>query len=131
MGVFAIAAFAPLIKTGTGILFFTRAVTGLALGGDYPVSQAVVSETIPAVWRNRSLSVLMLGWYIGAIAGVLIAIPVVQGFLPWEFFFGVEGLVGLLLFLGSDFGCSSQHHGSALRKKSHQKQPEKSTSEFS
>ena len=100
MGVFAIAAFAPLIKTGTGILFFTRAVTGLALGGDYPVSQAVVSETIPAVWRNRSLSVLMLGWYIGAIAGVLIAIPVVQGFLPWEFFFGVEGLVGLLLFLG-------------------------------
>lgn len=54
----AALGYAPILA-----LLALRGVTGLLLGGDYPVGQALVAELIPAKDRARHLSLLMFGWF--------------------------------------------------------------------
>ena len=66
-----LAATFPII----GLLLFMRLALGICLGGDYPIGQAMVFETVPAERRNAALSILMLAWYLGALAGIFASIP--------------------------------------------------------
>lgn len=75
----ALSATLPMI----GLLLLMRFILGICLGGDYPVGQAMVFETVPVERRNTALSVLMLAWYLGALAGVLASIPSVTGHVHW------------------------------------------------
>ena len=68
-----LAATFPII----GLLLFMRLALGICLGGDYPVGQAMVFETVPAERRNTALSILMLAWYLGALTGIFASIPAV------------------------------------------------------
>lgn len=70
-----LAATFPII----GLLLFMRLALGICLGGDYPVGQAMVFETVPAKRRNTALSILMLAWYLGALTGIFASIPAVTG----------------------------------------------------
>ncbi len=65
------------------VLLAMRLVTGVALGGDYPVCQAMVAEHIEEKRRAKSLTFLMLAWYFGALAAVACAWPAVSGF--WNY----------------------------------------------
>lgn len=66
-----------------GLLLFMRLALGICLGGDYPVGQAMVFETVPAKRRNTALSILMLAWYLGALTGIFASIPAVTGHMHW------------------------------------------------
>lgn len=59
-----------------------RFLFGLFLGGDYPASQAMASELLPAALRSRGLTVLMLAWYAGALLAVA-AMPLLMGCGSW------------------------------------------------
>lgn len=65
-------------------LLLMRFVLGVCLGGDYPVGQAIVYEKLSPRWRNTALSVLMLAWYLGALAGVCVSVPAVRGEMSWQ-----------------------------------------------
>lgn len=85
------------------LLIAMRAASGLALGGDYPVGQALVSESLSEADRNRALSLLMLGWYIGACFGALLGLAFVRWPLPWEVVLWIQAGIAALLMIGRSF----------------------------
>lgn len=86
----AALGYAPILA-----LLALRGVTGLLLGGDYPVGQALVAELIPAKDRARHLSLLMFGWYAGALFAVLISWSLRAFDLPWLSFLWIQALLAI------------------------------------
>lgn len=103
MAVVCTTALLAVIAPSIGVLLVMRLATGVALGGDYPVAQAVVTELVPKKQRARALSFLMLGWYIGACSGLLVAQPFLENLLPWQGILIVETVIAGLLLLGRCF----------------------------
>ena len=91
----AALGYAPILA-----LLALRGVTGLLLGGDYPVGQALVAELIPAKDRARHLSLLMFGWYAGALFAVLISWPLRAFDLPWLSFLWIQALLAFFFWFG-------------------------------
>lgn len=91
----AALGYAPILA-----LLALRGVTGLLLGGDYPVGQALVAELIPAKDRARHLSLLMFGWYAGALFAVLISWPLRAFDLPWLSFLWIQALLAIFFWFG-------------------------------
>lgn len=88
-------------------LLVMRLVLGVCLGGDYPVGQAIVYEKLSPRWRNTALSVLMLAWYLGALAGVCASIPAVRGEMSWQGILYIQtALAVVALFLRFGVGES-------------------------
>ena len=111
-------AFAAICPSVTGLLVM-RLVTGFALGGDYPVSQAMVSEHCCDKVRPQALTFLMLAWYFGALAGVVASAPVTQGTLPWTailWFQAGIAAVALVLRLGISESPDWLAHKKAYRR---------------
>lgn len=82
------------------VLLAVRLVTGFLLGGDYPAGQALVTELTPEKERSRSLTLLMFGWYAGAIFAVLLACPILSAGLSASAFFLAEAVIALALLWG-------------------------------
>ena len=91
----AALGYAPILA-----LLALRGVTGLLLGGDYPVGQALVAELIPAKDRARHLSLLMFGWYAGALFAVLISWSLRAFDLPWLSFLWIQALLAIFFWFG-------------------------------
>lgn len=81
-------------------LLLSRFLCGFLLGGDYPVSQALVTELAPEKHQRTALSTLMLAWYIGAILAVLLFLPIAFFDLPWQTFAWLETFFVTLFLLG-------------------------------
>ena len=90
-----LAVFVPHVS----VLLAMRLVTGFALGGDYPVAQAMVTERVGSSVRNSALSFLMLAWYFGALAGVFASIPSVKAGFSWSFIVGTQAVVAICAVL--------------------------------
>lgn len=98
-------------------LLLMRLVLGICLGGDYPVGQAIVYEKLLPRWRNTALSVLMLAWYLGALAGVCASIPTVQGKMSWQGILYVQAALAFVaLFLRVGVGESEVWRRSVFSK---------------
>ena len=63
--------------------FISRFLFGLAIGGDSPIAQAMLSENSPKSLRAKRLVLLMTAWFIGAIAAAVCAYMTVKAGLPW------------------------------------------------
>ena len=77
--------------------FISRFLFGLAIGGDSPIAQAMLSENSPKALRAKRLVLLMTAWFIGAIAAAVSAYLTVKAELPWEVFAATPCLIGLIL----------------------------------
>lgn len=78
--------------------FISRFLFGLAIGGDSPIAQAMLSENSPKSLRAKRLVLLMTAWFIiGAIAAAVCAYMTVKAGLPWEFFAAIPCVIGLIL----------------------------------
>jgi AAHS family 4-hydroxybenzoate transporter-like MFS transporter len=85
-------AFAPNVQT----LFILRLLTGLALGGYYPVAASLLVDYSPIGSRGTAVTMLTVGSAVGAaICGVLAAF-VVPSF-GWRSLFIVGGVLPLLM----------------------------------
>lgn len=100
-----LAVVSPLLV----ILLVMRLLSGIALGGDYPVAQAMVTESVSPKSQAQCLAVLMLGWYFGAGFGVLFAIPFVEGLWSWKGILVGQALIAAGLFIGRCFIKESPH----------------------
>lgn len=92
----------PLLPASISLvaLLVMRAGTGFAIGGDYPVGQALVSELAPESCQGRALTCLMIAWYVGAIAAVLFFLAALDRELPWQAGLIAEAIIaGALLLL--------------------------------
>lgn len=86
----------PQAWDGLLLLLASRLLCGVLLGGDYPVSQAIVTELAPEGARHRCLISLMLAWYLGAIAAVLLFLPISALGLSWRSYFWIEATLAAL-----------------------------------
>lgn len=81
------------------VILAMRFLTGFLVGGDYPVSQAIVTESVSPERRTRALAVMMLAWNVGALSAVVTALPVLLADRSWLFFWTVQAAVAGILFL--------------------------------
>ena len=84
--------------------FTARALTGAAIGGEYAAINSAIDELIPAKFRGRVDVAINGSFWVGAVAGALLTIPlldptVVSASLGWRLAFGLGAIlvVGVLL----------------------------------
>lgn len=93
----AVLSIAQFMSFGSLSWFISRFLFGLAIGGDSPIAQAMLSENSPKVLRAKRLVFLMTAWFIGAIAAAVCAYLTVKADLPWEAFAAIPCIIGLIL----------------------------------
>lgn len=97
-GVLALTLFVYVLPE-VSVILAMRFLTGFLVGGDYPVSQAIVTESVSPERRARALAVMMLAWNVGALSAVVTALPVLLSDRSWLFFWTVQAAVAGILFL--------------------------------
>ncbi|ROS74595.1 MFS transporter [Cellulomonas sp. PhB143] len=80
--------------------FAMRFVTGLGIGGEYAAVNSAVDELIPARYRGRIDITINGSYWLGAAAGALVTIPLldpalVPAGLGWRLCFGLGAALGL------------------------------------
>lgn len=93
----AVLSIAQFMSFGSLSWFISRFLFGLAIGGDSPIAQAMLSENSPKVLRAKRLVLLMTAWFIGAIAAAVCAYLAVKADLTWEAFAAIPCIIGLIL----------------------------------
>lgn len=96
---FAVVTAAAIALPEVAVILFMRLMTGFLVGGDYPVSQAIVTENVTETFRARALAMLMLAWNVGALVAALASLPVLLSSISWTLFFWMQAAVAALLAL--------------------------------
>jgi MFS family permease len=84
--------------------FVTRFITGAGVGGEYAAINSAIDELIPAKYRGRIALAINGSFWVGAAAGSLITVPLlnpelVPAELGWRFAFGLGAIMGLGILL--------------------------------
>lgn len=104
-----IAAFVVLgllqaVVTEPWQLFVVRLLLGVAVGAEYAIGAALLSEFAPAAGRGRRLAGLLVTWYAGYLVSVIVAYAMVDLFgLSWRWVLAtsvVPALVTLVARIG-------------------------------
>ncbi len=61
-----------------------RLLIGFFIGGDYPVSQAMVSEKLAESQRSKALATMMLTWFLGAVFAVFASYVLLESGFGWK-----------------------------------------------
>lgn len=103
---------AGAILTGLAWNFWSfvlfRALTGLAIGGEYSAINSAIDELIPARLRGRVDLAVNGSYWLGAIAGAGVSVimlnpSLVPEWLGWRLLFGLGGLVGFGMIIARRF----------------------------
>ncbi|MEV0598148.1 MFS transporter [Streptomyces sp. NPDC050315] len=82
-----IASLASLVTTEPWQIVALRFLIGFAIGADYPIATALLTEWCPRRQRVRAMGWVIMAWYFGAMAayvvGYLIALAVPEGGWRW------------------------------------------------
>ncbi|KRC65092.1 MFS transporter [Aeromicrobium sp. Root236] len=79
--------------------FVCRFITGTGIGGEYAAINSAIDELIPAKYRGRIDIAINGSFWVGAMAGALLTIPltdpnVVDQGIGWRFAFGLGAILG-------------------------------------
>jgi MFS family permease len=79
--------------------FVCRFITGTGIGGEYAAINSAIDELIPAKYRGRIDITINGSFWVGAMAGALLTIPltdpnVVDQGVGWRFAFGLGAILG-------------------------------------
>jgi predicted MFS family arabinose efflux permease len=104
--------------TSFPVLLASRILAGIAAGGVFPVSLAIVGDLVPVAERQvalgRYLAVVISGNFLGAsLAGA------VADLIGWRGVFVVIGCCGVVAFIASRFGFARQEKPMASRFEIH------------
>jgi MFS family permease len=85
-----------------------RALTGMAIGGEYAAINSAIDELIPARVRGRVDLIVNGTFWAGAAAGALVSLLLldtryVPAWLGWRLAFGVGALVGVAMILARHY----------------------------
>jgi putative MFS transporter len=84
-------------------LFLLRLALGFAIGGEYAIGGAMISEMIPTKGRGSRLAYLQFIWYIGFLAAVVLGYLMVAAGFHWRWILAtgaVPAFITLLLRIG-------------------------------
>ena len=84
------------------------ALCGILVGADQPVALALLTEMSPETVRERNLSAMMTGWYIGALVGVSLYSVLIAWNLSNTLFF-LLGAMGIALFIPGRYRLQESH----------------------
>ena len=93
---FSVLGAACALATGPLSLGILRFVAGVPLGGVVPVALAMVAEHSPGRRGNSSMTILMTGYHVGAVAASLLGALFIAT-LGWQFLFVAGALPALAL----------------------------------
>ncbi|GII98993.1 putative MFS family arabinose efflux permease [Sediminihabitans luteus] len=84
--------------------FVMRFVTGMGIGGEYAAVNSAIDELIPARYRGRIDITINGSYWLGAAAGALVTIPLldptlVDAGLGWRLCFALGAVLGLAVLL--------------------------------
>lgn len=82
------------------VLIIGRFLTGVCIGADYPMASMVVSECNPNAYRNRSLVILMMAWYVGALAGSLVGFGLYGLGDNWPWLYATISVFAVIVAVG-------------------------------
>jgi MFS family permease len=103
---------AGVVSTACSWEFWTfalfRALTGMAIGGEYAAINSAIDELIPARVRGRVDLIVNGTFWAGAAAGALVSLvlldtSLVPVWLGWRLAFGVGALVGVAMILARHY----------------------------
>ncbi len=78
-------------------LMLWRALLGLGMGGEWSAGAVLVSETWPALHRDKAIGIMQSGWALGYLLAAVVA-AVVLPTLGWRWLFVIGALPALLVF---------------------------------
>lgn len=81
-------------------LFVLRFLIGIAIGADYPIATALVTEFSPRRYRAMTMGLVVAAWYIGALLAGLIGYLLVDMPDGWKWMLGSAAIPALVLVLG-------------------------------
>ena len=77
-------------------LFVVRVLLGVAIGAEYSIGAAMLSEFAPARGRGRRLSGLLVGWYGGYLIAVVTAYVLLGLGVSWRWTLAISALPALV-----------------------------------
>jgi MFS family permease len=102
LGVYMVGATLTALSWDFWTFALFRFVTGLAIGGEYSAINSAIDELIPARVRGRVDLIVNGSFWIGAAAGALASLVLLDHlpeWLGWRLAFGLGALVGLAMVL--------------------------------
>jgi MFS family permease len=102
LGVYLVATAATAFSWNFESFLFFRFLTGAGIGGEYSAINSAIQELIPARLRGRTDLAINGSFWIGAAAGALISVPLLDpalfgADLGWRLAFGSGALLGLFI----------------------------------
>lgn len=100
----AVGAVLHLFVADEGTLLVLRFLMGVAIGAEYAIGAALLSEVAPLKHRGALLACLNAMWIVGFVGGFLVAYAMRAAELSWQMIFAsaaIPAVLVLLLRLGS------------------------------
>ncbi len=102
LGVYLVATAATAFSWNFESFLFFRFLTGAGIGGEYSAINSAIQELIPARLRGRIDLAINGSFWIGAAAGALVSVPLLDpalfgADLGWRLAFGSGALLGLFI----------------------------------
>jgi MFS family permease len=102
LGVYLVATALTGLSFAPWWFFLFRFLTGLGIGGEYAAINSAIDELIPARHRGRIDIIINGTFWLGALIGALLTVPLLSD-LPvnvgWRLAFGVGVVLGLVILL--------------------------------
>ncbi|MET9969208.1 MFS transporter, partial [Streptomyces sp. NPDC006356] len=76
--VIAAASVASMFVHDPTLMVVLRFVIGVALGADYAIGSALLSEWLPTAQRGRVMGMLIMAWFVGATAAYLVGYALIN-----------------------------------------------------
>lgn len=92
--IFSVASGFSALVTSFSTLCLLRFVAGFGLGGELPVASTLISESVPAKERGRTVVLLESFWAIGWILAALIAFFIIPAY-GWQIAFVISAIPAL------------------------------------
>jgi MFS family permease len=100
--ILAIGALASALSPNYIVLLISRAVLGIGIGGDYPVSATIMSEYSAKKSRGKMVGLVFAMQGAGLVVGPLIAVILLASHVPmdvtWRTLLGLGAIPGLAVF---------------------------------
>jgi MFS family permease len=104
LGVYLVGTVLTAFSMNPTWYFACRFITGAGIGGEYAAINSAIDELIPAKYRGRVDIAINGSFWIGAAAGALITVPlldptIVAADIGWRLAFGLGAVLGLAILL--------------------------------
>jgi MFS transporter, putative metabolite transport protein len=96
---FIVLGLAQLIVTGIWTLFAVRLLLGVAIGAEYSIGAAMMSELSPSKGRGSRLAWLQVCWYVGYLLAVIVGYTLRSAGVSWHLILGTSAIPGIVTMI--------------------------------